>query len=96
MRHNFDEILAKIDALEPTTGEGHERNMHELQEYNIKALVGLIEETERLNAQNQDLSITNLKLQRQIFWLTVVMGTLAVLTFLFDVLDFLGLYKVGF
>ena len=85
-KHDFDEILAKIDALEPSDAP-HDKKMAELQAYNIKAVVALIDVFERLNQQSQELEETNVKLQRQIFILTVVMGTLAVLTFLFDLLD---------
>ena len=88
--HDFKEILAKIDAIEPGAAPTeHER--HKLQGYTVKALVGLIDVSENLSAQNQKLEVANFKLQRRIFWLTIVMGTLAVLTFLFDLLDFLKL-----
>lgn len=86
-QHNFDEILAKIDAIEPA-GEPHEQTRATLQGYTIKALVALIDVTEKLARQNQRLEEANINLQRRVLWLTVVMGALAVLTFLFDLLDF--------
>ena len=88
--HDFKEILAKIDTLEPgATPTDHEK--HKLQGYTVKALVGLIDVSENLSTQNQKLEVANFTLQRRVFWLTIVMGVLAVLTFFFDLLDFLKL-----
>ena len=88
--HNFDEILAKIDSLEPSDIP-HDKKVVMLQEYTIKAIVALIDVTEKLRIQNDKLETTNVSLQKYILGLTVVMGTLAVLTFLFDLFDFLRL-----
>ncbi len=87
--HNFDEILAKIDSLEPSDIP-HDKKVVMLQEYTIKAIVALIDVTERLRIQNDKLENTNVSLQRYILLLTVVMGVLAIFTFLFDLLNFLN------
>ena len=87
-RHNFDEILSRIDALEPSDVP-HDKKAVELQGYTIKAVVALIDVTEKLMGQNEKLETTNVSLQKRLLLLTVVMGVLAVLTFFFDILDFL-------
>lgn len=88
--HNFEEILAKIDSLEPSDIP-HDKKVVMLQEYTIKAIVALIDVTEKLRIQNDKLESTNVSLQKYILLLTVVMGIVAVLTFLFDLLNFVPL-----
>lgn len=88
--HNFEEILSRIDALEPSDIP-HDKKVVMLQEYTIKAIVALIDVTERLRVQNEKLETANVSLQKRLLLLTVVMGILAFLTFFFDLLDFLRL-----
>ena len=90
-KHDFKEILAKIDAVEPSAAPTTQ-DAHKLQAYMVKAVVALIDVTEDLSAQNQRLESANFKLQQRIFWLTIVMGALAVVTFLFDLL---GIARLG-
>ena len=89
-KHDFKEILAKIDSIEPSSTPTV-NDQADLQAYSVKALVALIDVSENLAAQNQRLEEANTHLQEKIYWLTIVMGVLAVLTFFFDLLDFLNL-----
>ncbi len=82
--------MAKIDSLEPSDIP-HDKKVVMLQEYTIKAIVALIDVTEKLRIQNDKLESTNVSLQKYILLLTVVMGIVAVLTFLFDLLNFVPL-----
>lgn len=89
-KHDFKEILAKIDAIEPAD-LSHEKKSVLLQEYSIKAVVALIDVTEDLNHQNQRLEKANTRLQKQLLILTIVMGILTAFTFVFDLLNFFQL-----